>query len=81
MHSLASVFTVMEPYSYSQAIKQQSWIDAMHLELAALEKNGTWELITLPQGKKAIRCKWVYKTRFKPDGSAYQFKACLVAKG
>lgn len=40
----------------------------MNKELDALEKNETWELTFLPKGKKAIGSKWVYKTKFKPDG-------------
>ena len=32
----------------------------MAAELDALEVNGTWSLITLPTGKHAIRCKWIF---------------------
>ena len=37
--------------------------------------------MSLPQGKHPVGCKWVYKTKFKPDGSVERYKACLVAKG
>lgn len=33
-----------------------------------LENNDTWTLETLLLGKKAIGCKWVYKTKFTLDG-------------
>ncbi|PSR81443.1 hypothetical protein PHLCEN_2v6371 [Hermanssonia centrifuga] len=39
-------------------------------------ENGTWELVDLPEGQKAIKCKWVYT--IKADGC---YKARLVAKG
>lgn len=52
----------------------------MHKELAALETNNTWEITSLPLGKKVIGCKWVYKVKFLADGSLDKFKACLVAK-
>ena len=53
----------------------------MNSELRALEANGTWELTSLPPGKRAIGCKWVYRTKFKSDGSLDKFKARLVALG
>lgn len=53
----------------------------MFAELGALEQNDTWSLTTLPQGKHAIRCKWVYKNKYRVDGTIEQYKAHLVAKG
>lgn len=53
----------------------------MEDELNSLEKNQTWELTSLPKGKKAIGSKWVYKLKLEADGSVEQFKARLVAKG
>ena len=53
----------------------------MHKELLALNKNSTWDLVTLPLGKKAIGCKWVYRIKLNADGSLKRFKAQLVAKG
>ena len=34
----------------------------------------------LPQGKKTIGCRWIYKVKFQTDGSLERFKARLVAK-
>ncbi|GKC68253.1 retrovirus-related pol polyprotein from transposon RE1 [Tanacetum coccineum] len=53
----------------------------MNKEIEALEKNNTWELTTLPQGKIAIGSKWVYKIKHKADGNIERYKARLVAKG
>jgi hypothetical protein len=30
---------------------------AMHDEMESLKKNGTWDLVQLPKGKKTIHCK------------------------
>ena len=49
-------------------------------EMSSLLKNKTWELTTLPEGKKALQNKWVYRVKTKHDGSK-RFKARLVVKG
>ena len=49
--------------------------------MQALDDNGTWDLVPLPTGKKAIGCRWVFAIKFNPDGSIARLKACLVAKG
>ena len=44
-------------------------------------QNDPWRLAPLPKGKKAIKCNWVYKVKYKPNGKIEKFKARLVAKG
>ncbi|KAF5449042.1 hypothetical protein F2P56_029530, partial [Juglans regia] len=50
-------------------------------EIKALEHNKTWDLAILPPNKTAIGCRWVYRVKFKADGSVETYKARLVAKG
>lgn len=64
-----------EPKTYKEASKSTEWVEAMKSELNALEVNNTWELTTLPPGKKSIRCKWVYKIKRHSDGSIERHKA------
>ncbi|KAL0340023.1 UNVERIFIED_CONTAM: Retrovirus-related Pol polyprotein from transposon RE1 [Sesamum radiatum] len=52
----------------------------MKPEIHALEQNHTWQLTPLPVGKRAIECKFVYKTKLRADGSVERYKAQLVAK-
>ena len=44
-------------------------------------KNGTWELVDLPRGTKAIGPKWVFKLKRNEDGSINKYKARLVGRG
>ena len=53
----------------------------MTKELQALAKNHTWDVVSLPTGKKPIACKWVYKTKLHADGTLERLKARLVAIG
>ncbi|XP_019435943.1 PREDICTED: uncharacterized protein LOC109342409 [Lupinus angustifolius] len=70
-----------EPRIYEQAIKSSEWINAMTNELTALESNNTWSIVDLPDDKVPIGSKWVYKIKYKSDGSIERYKARLVAKG
>ena len=49
--------------------------------MQALDDNGTWDLMSLPTGKKAIGCHWVFVVKFNPDGSVARLKVRLIAKG
>lgn len=53
----------------------------MDEEMQAMEANGTWTLEELPEGRKAIKTKWVFKRKLAEDGSVLRYKARLVAKG
>lgn len=54
---------------------------AMNKEISAIEKNGTWELTTLPTGARKIGVKWIFKTKLNERGEVDKYKARLVAKG
>jgi hypothetical protein len=70
-----------EPSAYREAAGHPAWEDAMAMEMDAIERNGTWELTTLPAGHKAIGLKWVYKLKKNTAGEVIKHKARLVAKG
>lgn len=50
-------------------------------ELGDLRKNKTWELTHLPEGKKAVTCKWIYIVKQNSEGKIKRYKARLVARG
>ena len=52
----------------------------MKEEFSSIQKNNTWELVDLPLGRKLVKCKWVFKTKFAADGSPLKYKARFVYK-
>lgn len=76
-----ALFASTYPVHFEEAMKHDKWRIAMDMEMKAIERNNTWELIDLPTGAKKIRVKWVYKTKLKENGEVDKFKARLVAKG
>ncbi|KAL9230729.1 hypothetical protein vseg_006043 [Gypsophila vaccaria] len=78
---LAALTIGREPPSFKEAIRDPCWCDAMKKEIDALERNGTWDLADLPPGKKALGCRWVYKIKYKSDGTIERLKARLVVFG
>jgi hypothetical protein len=76
---LAAAYIGRDPASYSEAMRSadaDQWSEVCQYKIDALAKNGTWELVDLPPGRKAVKSKWVFK--LKADG---RYRACLVAKG
>jgi hypothetical protein len=50
------------PSSYSEAIScdnSSKWLVAMNDEFESLQKNSTWKLAELHEGKKPLKCKWI----------------------
>ncbi|GAU23520.1 hypothetical protein TSUD_39990 [Trifolium subterraneum] len=63
------------------SVKCDTWKQAMDQEIEAIERNDTWELVSLPHGAKRIGVKWIYKTKYNEKGEIKKHKARLVAKG
>lgn len=55
--------------------------NAMIEKLRAIEMYNTWYLTKLPDSKKKMDVKWVYKLELNPNGSIAKQKARLVARG
>ena len=62
-------------------MRNPKWVEAMEQEIKALEDNGTWQIMELPERKSVIGCKWVFKIKYKADGMVDRYKERLVAKG
>ena len=70
-----------EPQYYHQAMPYAHKRKAMKAKLDAMHLNHTLTTTILPQDKHAIRCKWIYKIKYKAGGFIERHKVCLVVKG
>ncbi|GJR90503.1 putative ribonuclease H-like domain-containing protein [Tanacetum coccineum] len=64
-----------------QALEDPSWIEAMQEELLQFELQKVWTLVDLPNGKRAIGTKWVFRNKKDERGIVVRNKARLVAQG
>ncbi|CAI7796567.1 unnamed protein product [Closterium sp. NIES-53] len=77
-------FSPGNPATLKEALESsdaEEWNMAMESELKSIEENGTWELVELPKGRKAITSKWLFKIKSDADGKIERYKSRLVAKG
>ena len=77
---------LVEPRSYRQATCDANpyrvqWQDATDMEYNSHITLGTWNLVRLPPGKRAIGSTWVYKVKRGARGQILKWKARLCARG
>ena len=60
---------ISDPKSYYHARNDPRWQVSMDEEINSLQKNTTWELVSLPPGRKLVQCKLVFQTKVVADGS------------
>nr|GEX08348.1 putative ribonuclease H-like domain-containing protein [Tanacetum cinerariifolium] len=70
-----------EPKRVHQALKDPSWIEAMQEELLQFKMQKVWVLVDLPNGKRAIGTKWVFRNNKDERGIVVRNKARFVAQG
>ncbi|GJT40207.1 putative ribonuclease H-like domain-containing protein [Tanacetum coccineum] len=70
-----------EPKKVIHALKDPSWIEAMQEELLQFKLQEVWTLVELPNGKRAIGTKWVFRNKKVERGIVIRNKARLVAQG
>eukprot|EP00253_Pinus_taeda_P028273 PITA_28273 len=65
---LPQVSANYDPDTFAEASTNPHWDVAMNEEYRSLLANDTWDLFPLPKGRKLVRCKWVYRTKYGPNG-------------
>ncbi|GKA12079.1 putative ribonuclease H-like domain-containing protein [Tanacetum coccineum] len=78
---LACFLSQEEPKKVIQALKDTSWIESMQDKLLQFKLQKVWTLVDLPNGKRAIGTKWLYRNRKDERGIMIKNKARLVAQG
>ena len=57
------------------------WLEAMQSEIVSMYEDEVWTLTYLPDDRRAIENKWIFKKKTDADGNVTIYKAQLVAKG
>ncbi|GJV37203.1 putative ribonuclease H-like domain-containing protein [Tanacetum coccineum] len=78
---LACFLSQEEPKKVIHALKDPSWIEAMQEELLQFKLQEVWTLVDLPNGKRAIGSKWVFRNKKDERRIMIRNKARLVAQG
>lgn len=76
-----AILLCSEPLNFSEAKKSKEWCNAVDAEFSSLEDLDTWEVCSLPKGKRTVGCKWIFKLKLHADGTVERHKGRLVAKG
>jgi hypothetical protein len=67
--------------TYRAAHTDPNWRSAMEQEYSALIGNHTWDLLPRPPHCNVVTGKWVFKHKFKGDGSLERYKGRWVLRG
>ena len=84
---MGAAATTADPKNHHEALSgphAHQWKAAMVKELRSLEDTGTIEWIKrsqMPKGRKPLTGKWVFKTKYLPDGTIEKHKARWTARG
>ncbi|KAK1607895.1 hypothetical protein QYE76_031568 [Lolium multiflorum] len=73
-----------DPATYEEAMMSpdsNKWQEAMKSEMGSMYDNQVWTLVDLPDSRKAVENKWIFKRKTDADGNITVYKARLVAKG
>ena len=61
-----------EPVNYEEAmvvLDSKKWLEAMKSEIGSMYENKVRTLEVLPEGRKAIQNKWIFKKKTDADGN------------
>ena len=73
-----------KPTKYKEAMMSpdsDKWLEAMKSEIGSMYENKVWTLVDLPDDKRAIENKWIFKKKTDADGNVTVYKARLGTKG
>jgi hypothetical protein len=59
----------------------EKWLESMKSEMRSMYDNKVWTLVDIPNDRRAIENKWIFKKNTDADGNVTVYKARLVVKG
>lgn len=79
---------IPEPKNFREimaSLYKHFWLAAAVAELQSMKDLQVWEKVDAAQarreGRQPIGCKWIFKVKYRSDGTVDKFKARLVAQG
>nr|GEX36223.1 hypothetical protein [Tanacetum cinerariifolium] len=60
----------IEPANVAEALKDADWVSAMQEELDQFARLKVWRLVPRPEGKSAIKTKWIFKNKKDESGES-----------
>ncbi|KAJ0600578.1 putative RNA-directed DNA polymerase [Helianthus annuus] len=73
--------SLIQPIKYQEALKDNSWVEAMQEEIQHFKRQQVWELVPLPKDLCPIGTKWVFKNKTNESGIVVKNNARLVVQG
>jgi hypothetical protein len=73
-----------EPATYTEAMESpesEKWLEAMKSKIRSIYDNQVWTLVYIPNDRKAVENKWIFKKKTDTHGNVTIYKDRLVAKG
>ncbi|GKE75405.1 putative ribonuclease H-like domain-containing protein [Tanacetum coccineum] len=77
----ALTVSLTKPKNIKEAMLDHRWIESMQDELNSFKQLDVWELVPLPEGRHAIKVKWLWKNKMDAENMIIQNKYCLISKG
>ena len=78
------IIDVKTPKTFNQAMKSSDsaqWKTAIEAELQSMRDNNVWKPAILPDDRKLVTTKWVFRPKYDIHGVIVKYKARLVARG
>ena len=74
----SKITNLFVPRNIQETRSHSNWRTTVLEEMNALKRNRTWEIVKLPEEKKAVGCKWMFTIKCKVDGSMERYKEPIV---
>ena len=73
-----------EPKNYEEGMMSpdsDKCLEAMKSEIGSMYENKVWTLVDLPDDRRPIKNKWIFKKKTDVDGNVTVYKTRVVPKG